>query len=428
MSVIGSDRSTRAEPNEHGYRALQAGRVHVQPRRVLRLRRRGRPASTSCRPTPSSGAPARRRLGVLLRHRQLRRRGRHGQPLRDGRPVRRPLQRRLPQGRARPPRELRDAADQGDLRGDARRLDQRGLRPLRRADRDRLRVRRQARRQPGGDHPPPRHRRADGRRPRRRGPAHRRQRPSGQPAVRSTSARTSPRSTPSPASRTRSTRSTCSPTCRARRSPGTRRSCRSAATACTARRPRSTSCRSSTATTASSGSSSCPTRSLGRRGPRHRGGPRQGRRCGPATSPRCRPTSATRATRPKRSMLLVWENADPELPGLISSGQLPSVPGRVLIASRDGRPERPWPLEPRSRGPGRDPGPPVHRRRSSSTPPTAPTFETLNPHDGSVIAERRRGRPGRRRPGRRRRGRGVPGLARTGGRRPAAGCCCGWPT
>ena len=29
---------------------------------------------------------------------------------------------------------------------------------------------------------------------------------------------------------------------------------------------------------------------------------------------------------PKRSMLLVWENADPELPGLISSGQLPSVP------------------------------------------------------------------------------------------------------
>jgi hypothetical protein len=28
---------------------------------------------------------------------------------------------------------------------------------------------------------------------------------------------------------------------------------------------------------------------------------------------------------PKRSMLLVWENADPELPALISSGQLPST-------------------------------------------------------------------------------------------------------
>ena len=29
---------------------------------------------------------------------------------------------------------------------------------------------------------------------------------------------------------------------------------------------------------------------------------------------------------PKRAMLLVWENADPALPALISSGQLPSVP------------------------------------------------------------------------------------------------------
>jgi hypothetical protein len=29
---------------------------------------------------------------------------------------------------------------------------------------------------------------------------------------------------------------------------------------------------------------------------------------------------------PKRAMLLVWENADPQLPALISSGQLPSVP------------------------------------------------------------------------------------------------------
>jgi hypothetical protein len=29
---------------------------------------------------------------------------------------------------------------------------------------------------------------------------------------------------------------------------------------------------------------------------------------------------------PKRSMLLVWENADSELPGLISSGKLPTNP------------------------------------------------------------------------------------------------------
>ena len=32
---------------------------------------------------------------------------------------------------------------------------------------------------------------------------------------------------------------------------------------------------------------------------------------------------------PKRSMLLVWENADPELPALISSGQLPSIPVEI---------------------------------------------------------------------------------------------------
>ena len=37
---------------------------------------------------------------------------------------------------------------------------------------------------------------------------------------------------------------------------------------------------------------------------------------------------------PKRSMLLVWENADPELPALISSGQLPSDPCRDLSGRR----------------------------------------------------------------------------------------------
>ena len=33
---------------------------------------------------------------------------------------------------------------------------------------------------------------------------------------------------------------------------------------------------------------------------------------------------------PKRSMLLVWENASPELPELIASGRAPTVPGRLL--------------------------------------------------------------------------------------------------
>ena len=75
--------------------------------------------------------------------------------------------------------------------------------------------------------------------------------------------RTSRRSGPRRASRTSWPPSTCSPTCRAPTSPGTRRSSRSARTACSAPPPRSTSCRSSTATTGWSGSCSCRTRSTG---------------------------------------------------------------------------------------------------------------------------------------------------------------------
>ncbi len=75
------------------------------------------------------------------------------------------------------------SAHQGDLRGDARRLDQRRVRSVRRADRDRLRLRHQERREPRGHHAPSRHRRPDGQRPGRRAAAQRRQRPPGQPPV-----------------------------------------------------------------------------------------------------------------------------------------------------------------------------------------------------------------------------------------------------
>ena len=125
MSIAAPSNVQSTEPNKHGYRGFSLGRVHVQPRRVLRLRRvADRQARDVGRRVPE-GAPARRRLAVLLRDRQLRRRHRHRQPLRHGRPVRGPLQRRLPQGRARPPGELRDVGHQDDLRGDARRLDER---------------------------------------------------------------------------------------------------------------------------------------------------------------------------------------------------------------------------------------------------------------------------------------------------------------
>ena len=109
MSIAAPSNVQSTEPNEARLPGLLARRVHVQPRRVLRLRRLAHRQARHVRRRLPEGAPARRRLAVLLRHRQLRRRHRHRQPLRHGRPVRGPLQRRLPQGRARPPRELRDA-------------------------------------------------------------------------------------------------------------------------------------------------------------------------------------------------------------------------------------------------------------------------------------------------------------------------------
>ena len=99
-----------------------------------------------------------------------------------------------------------------------------------------------------------------------------------------------------------------------------------ARTACTARRPRSTSCRSSTATTASSGSSSCPTRSAGTSQDRDTGAPRA------KVTMRAGDVAAMpgdirhQGYSPKRSMLLVWENASPELPELIAPARPASTP------------------------------------------------------------------------------------------------------
>ena len=81
-------------------------RVHVRPRRALRPHRLAHRQPRHVGRGLPQGGHARRRLELLLRHRQLRRRDRHDEPLRQRRPVRRPLQRRLPQGRARPPGEL----------------------------------------------------------------------------------------------------------------------------------------------------------------------------------------------------------------------------------------------------------------------------------------------------------------------------------
>ena len=246
-------------------RRSRSGGFTFSPRRVLRPHRVAHRQPRAQRRHVPARAAARRRLGLLLRHGQLRRRLRHGEPLRHRRHVRRPLQRRVPQGRARPRRELRHAdCIRDDVQGDARRLDERRLRPVRQPGRDRQAVRRQGRQQHRGRHPPPR----------RGGPHGRRARATS----RSAPTRTATRST------------ACSPTSpqdepEVEAEPGfegevaafnlfaylvaLRRHLepvgreQSARTACTARRPRSTSCRSSTATTASSGSCSCPTRSSG---------------------------------------------------------------------------------------------------------------------------------------------------------------------
>ena len=109
-------------------------------------------------------------------------------------------------------------------------------------------------------------------------------------------------------------------------SRGTRRWSACARPASTARPPRSTSSRSSTATTASSGSCSSPTRSCGTS------------RTATAGAARAKVTMKAgdvaampgdirhQGYSPKRSMLLVWENASPEIPELIRTGKASVYP------------------------------------------------------------------------------------------------------
>ena len=119
---------------------------------------------------------------------------------------------------------------------------------------------------------------------------------------------------------------TCTPTSAAATSRGTPASSACARPACTARPARSTCCRCSTATTASNGSCSSATRSCGT--------------CRIATPARRAAKVTMKAGdvaampgdirhqgySPKRSMLLVWENASPELPEMIRTGKASVYP------------------------------------------------------------------------------------------------------
>ncbi len=198
-----------------GYRDAFDRRLHVRPRRVLRphlLSRR--PAHHADRRVPAR-ADARRRVGLLLRDRELRQRVRHREPLRHRRDVHRPLQRGLPQQQPPPRRDLRGEGSEEGVRGDARGLDERGLRSVRRAGRDRhaRSARRRAatrRRSRGSAWWPTAWSgcRATSALPRRAGL-------SAEPQLPGRRRPTSRRSTPSRASRARCTRSTSSTTCRA---------------------------------------------------------------------------------------------------------------------------------------------------------------------------------------------------------------------
>ena len=107
MTVTETAQVQASGPNAEGYQAVHPRRLPLQPRRVLRPHHVADRQPRHVGRRLPAGPAARRGVGLLLRHRQLRRRRRHGEPLRQRRPLRRPLQRRLPQGRARPRRELR---------------------------------------------------------------------------------------------------------------------------------------------------------------------------------------------------------------------------------------------------------------------------------------------------------------------------------
>ena len=252
------------EPNQHGYREFTLGKFTFNRDGYFAhiAWPKGTPHDPGRR-VPARDA-ARRRVGILLRHRELRRGGGDGEPLRQRRSLRRPLQRSLPQVRPRLLRELPRRADLARLPGDPGGLDERRVRSLRRAAGDGLGLRAEERQQQGGDHPAPRDGQAHDRRAGRRADPQRRERLPDQSRHSPTCRRTRRRCWPSRASRARWWRSTSSPISRARTSRGIPRWCRCARPASTARPPRSTSCPSSTATTVSSGSCSSATRSSGR--------------------------------------------------------------------------------------------------------------------------------------------------------------------
>ena len=191
------------EPNQHGYRDFTLGKFSFSRDEYfahVALAQR-HPHAPGRRLPPRD--PARRRVGVLLRHRQLRHRHRDREPLRHRGSLRGPLQRPVPAGRARLLGELQDRRDQPPLRGDPGRLDERDVRSLRVARGDGQRLRAQERQQQAGDHAAPGDRQAHDRRARATSRSAPTTTASRSTATSPTCRRTRPRCTRSPASSTR---------------------------------------------------------------------------------------------------------------------------------------------------------------------------------------------------------------------------------
>ena len=235
----------------------------------------------------------------------------------------------------------------GRVQGDDLRLDQRGLRPVRRAAwKPACPGARRTVTTKTADHPPARHRQAHGRPARRHAAAHRRD---GFPVNRMFQdvEQDQPEVHAEPGFETSFRPSTCSATSRAPTSPGTHRSARWSTKACSARLQKSSSCRSSTATTGR------VVRAALRRDHLDVKDGKTGRDRAVVTMKAgdvsCMPADIRhQGYSNKRSMLLVWENGSPKIPDLIRSGKAPVASvGRPQNqqpgASRPGPGPRAWP-------------------------------------------------------------------------------------
>ena len=248
------------------------------------------------------------------------------QPLRHRRDVCGHLQRNLQERRVRHPRDVSLRRALEDFQRDGLGLDERRLRSVRRTGRDRGAVGKKEWKQRRCRGPSPSDGQAHGRRCRRCSAALGRKRLPGQPHVRGTFLKTSPSSRPSPASRTKSPLSISTRTCPAPMSLGTHPCARSCTKVSFAPPRKSSSCPSSTGNDRVEWFVQLSDAIIWDVKDKETG------RARAKVTMRAGDVAAMPADirhqgyAPKRSMLLVWENASLKIPELIQKGEAPVVP------------------------------------------------------------------------------------------------------